>query len=268
MPLSNYEIYVNTTPFEDNPHKAPDDETRFQVHLNSVEIIPPTPSELDDTVCVAILNKLAEDMGLDGQRLLDEGVNISPDEFCYRGEKVSTFISITGRPGKEVGFGGSKENIENDKLGLSRAIQQVLPPLGNAVATSGSEKYEVYASITDAARETDVTNMREYTHVEIAPPVSKALAGLVCDKIKKHVEGLDDPDRQTPAGTETELEAYGFCDEGALISTLIRFKTSRRFPGDQDTVQSRILMLERTAQLCISPSLKLVDTNRSNIHVS
>ncbi len=133
MSASNYEVYVNTTPIADNPDKSPDDDTRFQVLLTSIEIKPPISRPLANILRTALCHKMATDMGIDIQTLYEKGFSTSATEFCDEGASVNTLVTITGT---EYGFGfdGSKDEIEGNKADYSRTVEQILSPSGKAIA--------------------------------------------------------------------------------------------------------------------------------------
>lgn len=90
--------------------------------------------------------------------------------------------------------------------------------------------------------------------VEIKPPISKALAFLACEKIAEYCEGPPVEDSGSQSGLRIELTPYGFCDEGATVSTLLRFNVTPVLIGGRRDHTLMALDIEHQTAQVISPS--------------
>jgi hypothetical protein len=85
------------------------------------------------------------------------------------------------------------------------------------------------------------------------PPISRALATLACREVESYCERLfeyDNPGQKLDP--PVKVTAYGFCDEGATVSTLVRF--DRIFSFDDGDAEAPERWLATRVKSIISPS--------------
>lgn len=99
-------------------------------------------------------------------------------------------------------------------------------------------------------------NVDTFSAIEVIPPISRALAELACEEVKKYCDALYEEDN--PGKTidhSTEVTPYGFCDEGATVNTLFKFKWSPTLEGGSvEALDATKYRLGRLVRGILSPS--------------
>jgi hypothetical protein len=90
--------------------------------------------------------------------------------------------------------------------------------------------------------------------IEIIPPISRALAEVVCNKVVEHCDAYEIADEESSDLLPTEVTAFGFCDEGATVNTLLKFRTTPGFDAQSVNDAGPRLKLRTTVEEILSPS--------------
>lgn len=97
-----------------------------------------------------------------------------------------------------------------------------------------------------------------FSHIEIMPPVSRALARLICDNVVQHIDTLAPKDPEEEKPYPVVLDAFGFCDEGATVNTVLQFEYSFSIGETPTESEGYIADLRRTVERTLSPSGKAI----------